>query len=216
MEYQNNTASSYFPEKVQAEIDRVLSQSEKVSTAARESMPYTNAVIHGVQRFGDVIPMHVPREVTVDTTLNGYHLAKVIRGSLTASDLQAYILNGVNLNWKSDMFSSLRETLMGRGIFAGGILEFFFHLGSLEDQFKYKLIGVLEEKEDSQVMFIQRLAFLCYEIAQCSYSVMCLVNISGDTAAAILRLCQEVLSFALGELLTGQGPARLMLENSAS
>ena len=36
-------------------------------------------------------------------------------------------------------------------------------------------------------MFIQRLAFLCYEIAQCSYSVMCLVNISGDTAAAILR-----------------------------
>ena len=85
----------------------------------------------------------------MDTTLNGYHLVKVIGGSLTASGLQAYILNGVNLNWKSDMFSSLRETLMGRGIFAGGILDFFFHLGSLEDYFKYKLIGVLEEKGDS-------------------------------------------------------------------
>ncbi|CAI9152107.1 unnamed protein product [Rangifer tarandus platyrhynchus] len=73
-------------EKVQAEIDRVLSQSEKVSTAARESMPYTNAVIHGVQRFGDVIPMHVPREVTVDTTLNGYHLTK---GSMVMTNLTA-------------------------------------------------------------------------------------------------------------------------------
>ena len=117
---------------MQAEIDRVLGQSQ-VSTAARESMPYTNAVIHEVQRIGNIIPMNVPREVTVDTTLNGYHLVKVIRGSLTALDLQAYILNGVNLNWKSDMFSSLRETLMGRGIIAGGILDFFFHLGSLED-----------------------------------------------------------------------------------
>ncbi|XP_068819655.1 cytochrome P450 2J2-like isoform X3 [Capricornis sumatraensis] len=63
-------------EKVQAEIDRVLGQSQKVSTAARESMPYTNAVIHEVQRMGNIIPMNVPREVTEDTTLNGYHLVK--------------------------------------------------------------------------------------------------------------------------------------------
>nr|XP_020731161.1 cytochrome P450 2J2-like [Odocoileus virginianus texanus] len=73
-------------EKVQAEIDRVLGQSEKVSTAARESMPYTNAVIHEVQRFGDIIPMNVPREVTVDTTLNGYHLVK---GSMVMTNLTA-------------------------------------------------------------------------------------------------------------------------------
>ena len=89
MEYYNNIASSYFPEKVQAEIDRVLGQSQKVSTAARESMPYTNAVIHEVQRMGNIVPMNVPRELTEDTTLNGYRLVKVIRGSLTASDLQA-------------------------------------------------------------------------------------------------------------------------------
>uniref|UniRef100_A0A8C3WQW6 Cytochrome P450 2J2 n=1 Tax=Catagonus wagneri TaxID=51154 RepID=A0A8C3WQW6_9CETA len=63
-------------EKVQAEIDRVLGQSQQPSTAARGSMPYTNAVIHEVQRMGNVIPLNVPREVAVDTTLAGYHLPK--------------------------------------------------------------------------------------------------------------------------------------------
>ncbi|KAK2496568.1 hypothetical protein MC885_000510 [Smutsia gigantea] len=73
-------------EKVQAEIDRVLGQSQQPSTAARESMPYTNAFIHEVQRMGNIIPLNVPREVTVDTTLAGYHLPKgtVILTNLTA------------------------------------------------------------------------------------------------------------------------------------
>uniref|UniRef100_A0A8D1ZW65 Cytochrome P450 n=1 Tax=Sus scrofa TaxID=9823 RepID=A0A8D1ZW65_PIG len=74
--------------KVQAEIDRVLGQSQQPSTAARESMPYTNAVIHEVQRMGNIIPMNAPRQVAADTTLAGYHLPKVIRDLLAASDLQ--------------------------------------------------------------------------------------------------------------------------------
>ena len=44
-------------------------------------MPYTNAVIHEVLRMGNIIPLNVPREVAVDTTLAGYGLPKVIRGS---------------------------------------------------------------------------------------------------------------------------------------
>uniref|UniRef100_A0A8D1AYA7 Cytochrome P450 family 2 subfamily J member 34 n=1 Tax=Sus scrofa TaxID=9823 RepID=A0A8D1AYA7_PIG len=73
-------------EKVQAEIDRVLGQSQQPSTAARESMPYTNAVIHEVQRMGNIIPLNVPREVAEDTTLAGYHLPKgtMIMTNLTA------------------------------------------------------------------------------------------------------------------------------------
>ncbi|XP_069449057.1 cytochrome P450 2J2-like isoform X4 [Ovis canadensis] len=63
-------------EKVQAEIDKVLGKSRPPSTATRESMPYTNAVIHEVQRMGNIIPLNVPREVTVDTILAGYHLPK--------------------------------------------------------------------------------------------------------------------------------------------
>ncbi|XP_006919523.1 cytochrome P450 2J2 [Pteropus alecto] len=73
-------------EKVHAEIDRVIGQSQQPSTDDRESMPYTNAVIHEVQRMGDIIPMNVPREVTADTTLGGYHLRKgtAILTNLTA------------------------------------------------------------------------------------------------------------------------------------
>uniref|UniRef100_A0A8D2A031 Cytochrome P450 2J2 n=1 Tax=Sus scrofa TaxID=9823 RepID=A0A8D2A031_PIG len=73
-------------EKVQAEIDRVLGQSQQPSTAARESMPYTNAVIHEVQRMGNIIPMNAPRQVAADTTLAGYHLPKgtMIMTNLTA------------------------------------------------------------------------------------------------------------------------------------
>ena len=41
-------------------------------------MPYTNAVIHEVQRMGNIIPLNVPREVAEDTTLAGYHLPKVV------------------------------------------------------------------------------------------------------------------------------------------
>ncbi|XP_073090119.1 cytochrome P450 2J2 isoform X2 [Manis javanica] len=73
-------------EKVQAEIDRVLGQSQQPSTAARESMPYTNAFIHEVQRMGNIIPLNVPREVTVDTTVAGYHLPK---GTIVLTNLTA-------------------------------------------------------------------------------------------------------------------------------
>ncbi|KAF5923109.1 hypothetical protein HPG69_012198 [Diceros bicornis minor] len=73
-------------EKVQAEIDRVIGRSQQPSTAARESMPYTNAVIHEVQRMGNIIPLNVPREVTVDTTLAGYHLPK---GTMILTNLTA-------------------------------------------------------------------------------------------------------------------------------
>ncbi|KAF4021738.1 hypothetical protein G4228_013914 [Cervus hanglu yarkandensis] len=73
-------------EKVQAEIDKVLGESRQPSMAARESMPYTNAVIHEVQRMGNILPLNVPREVTADTTLAGYHLPK---GTMVLTNLTA-------------------------------------------------------------------------------------------------------------------------------
>ncbi|XP_075802026.1 cytochrome P450 2J3-like isoform X2 [Microtus pennsylvanicus] len=63
-------------EKVQAEIDRVIGQEKQPSLTDRDSMPYTNAVVHEVQRMANVVPLNVPREVTVDTTLAGFHLPK--------------------------------------------------------------------------------------------------------------------------------------------
>ncbi|KAH0516618.1 Cytochrome P450 2J3, partial [Microtus ochrogaster] len=65
-------------EKVQAEIDRVIGQGRQPSLADRASMPYTNAVIHEVQRMGNIIPFNVPREVVVATKLAGFDLPKGI------------------------------------------------------------------------------------------------------------------------------------------
>ncbi|XP_012662668.1 cytochrome P450 2J2-like [Otolemur garnettii] len=73
-------------EKVHAEIDRVIGQEQLPSVAARESLPYTNAVIHEVQRMGNIVPLNVPREVAADTTLAGYHLPK---GTMVFTNLTA-------------------------------------------------------------------------------------------------------------------------------
>ena len=61
-------------------------------------MPYTNAVIHEVQRMGNIIPMNAPRQVAADTTLAGYHLPKVIRVLCAASDLQVYTFKMVGIS----------------------------------------------------------------------------------------------------------------------
>ncbi|XP_027708530.1 cytochrome P450 2J2-like [Vombatus ursinus] len=72
---------AFYPEiqgKIQAEIDRVVGQLRQPTMADKENMPYTNAAIHEVQRMGDILPFNVPRVATVDTTVAGYHVPKVI------------------------------------------------------------------------------------------------------------------------------------------
>ncbi|KAM9241759.1 LOW QUALITY PROTEIN: cytochrome P450 2J2 [Dugong dugon] len=61
--------------KVQAEINRVIGKSRQPSVND-EHMPYTNAIIHEVQRMCNIIPVNVPREVTIDTAVAGYFLPK--------------------------------------------------------------------------------------------------------------------------------------------
>ncbi|XP_019397620.1 PREDICTED: cytochrome P450 2W1 [Crocodylus porosus] len=61
--------------KVYAEIDRVLEPGCLPTFEARKNMPFTNAVIHEVQRFVTLLP-HVPRCTSVNTNFKGYFIPK--------------------------------------------------------------------------------------------------------------------------------------------
>uniref|UniRef100_A0A3P8VGW1 Cytochrome P450, family 2, subfamily N, polypeptide 13 n=1 Tax=Cynoglossus semilaevis TaxID=244447 RepID=A0A3P8VGW1_CYNSE len=62
--------------RVQAEIDRVIGRSRLPSMADRSNMPYTDAVIHEIQRMGNIVPLNGLRMATRDTTLGGYFIPK--------------------------------------------------------------------------------------------------------------------------------------------
>nr|XP_046248598.1 cytochrome P450 2J2-like [Scatophagus argus] len=63
-------------EKVQAEIDRVLGQSRQPTMEDRVNLPYTDAVIHEVQRIGNIVPLSLPHVTSKDIQLGGYTVPK--------------------------------------------------------------------------------------------------------------------------------------------
>ncbi|XP_057568200.1 cytochrome P450 2F5 isoform X2 [Hippopotamus amphibius kiboko] len=62
--------------RVQEEIDRVVGRARLPTLDDRAAMPYTDAVIHEVQRFANVIPLNLPHRVTQDTTFQGFLIPK--------------------------------------------------------------------------------------------------------------------------------------------
>ncbi|XP_029002034.1 cytochrome P450 2J5-like [Betta splendens] len=69
----------YYPhiqERVQAEIDAVVGSSRQPSVSDRDNMPYTNAVIHEIQRLGDIFPLGLVRRTSRDTVLNKFAIPK--------------------------------------------------------------------------------------------------------------------------------------------
>ncbi|OXB51685.1 hypothetical protein ASZ78_001199 [Callipepla squamata] len=62
--------------KVHKEIDKVIGRNRAPTMADQANMPYTNAVIHEIQRCADIIPTAVPHRTYRDTELQGFFIPK--------------------------------------------------------------------------------------------------------------------------------------------
>ncbi|KAG9466870.1 hypothetical protein GDO78_015949 [Eleutherodactylus coqui] len=62
-------------QKVQSEIEQVIGSTHP-QMEHRKQMPYTDAVIHEIMRFGDIAPAAVPHSPTQDITFRGYFIPK--------------------------------------------------------------------------------------------------------------------------------------------
>ncbi|XP_058430196.1 cytochrome P450 2D17 isoform X2 [Marmota monax] len=62
--------------RVQQEIDEVIGQVRQPEMGDQARMPFTMAVIHEVQRFGDLVPLAVPHLTTRDIELQGFLIPK--------------------------------------------------------------------------------------------------------------------------------------------
>ncbi|XP_066578465.1 cytochrome P450 2M1-like [Amia ocellicauda] len=63
-------------ERIQREIDEVIGSSRCPSVQDRQNMPYTDAIIHEIQRTIDLAPTSLPHKMMRDTEFKGYCIPK--------------------------------------------------------------------------------------------------------------------------------------------
>uniref|UniRef100_A0A8C6NTD3 Cytochrome P450, family 2, subfamily Y, polypeptide 3 n=1 Tax=Nothobranchius furzeri TaxID=105023 RepID=A0A8C6NTD3_NOTFU len=78
----------HIQEKMQEEIDSVIGKHRSPSMEDRKSLPFSDAVIHEVQRFLDMVPFSLPHYTLKNISFRGYTIPKVasLNPALSAQD----------------------------------------------------------------------------------------------------------------------------------
>lgn len=69
----------YIQEKVHEEIISIIGSERSPRAEDRTNLPYTNAVIHEIQRFGNIVPMNLLHSTTADVNFKGYFIPCTLR-----------------------------------------------------------------------------------------------------------------------------------------
>ncbi|KAL7991051.1 hypothetical protein Chor_014481 [Crotalus horridus] len=77
-------------EKMQKEIENAFGSSGSIFYQDRKKLPYTNAVIHEMQRVKCILLYGLPRQSTKDVEIRGYHIPK---GTFIIPDLRSVLLD---------------------------------------------------------------------------------------------------------------------------
>ncbi|XP_021114517.1 cytochrome P450 2D16-like isoform X2 [Heterocephalus glaber] len=74
--------------QVHQEIDEVIGQGRRPEMGDQARLPFTNAVIHEVQRFGDIAPLGLPHMTLRDTEVQGFLIPK---GTMIIANLSSVL-----------------------------------------------------------------------------------------------------------------------------
>ncbi|XP_063284167.1 cytochrome P450 2D6-like [Pelobates fuscus] len=139
--------------KVHEEIDKVIGRERKPMMGDLLEMPYTNAVIHEIQRCGDIVPLPFPHMAYRDTEIQGYFIPK---GTTVITNLSSVLKdekvwkkpyqfypehflddNGKFVKQEAFMaFSAGRRACLGERL---ARMELFLFFTTLMQQFKFEI-----------------------------------------------------------------------------
>uniref|UniRef100_A0A096M595 Cytochrome P450 2G1-like n=1 Tax=Poecilia formosa TaxID=48698 RepID=A0A096M595_POEFO len=83
-------------EKMQEEIDSVIGRERCPNMEDRKSLPFSDAVIHEIQRFLDIVPFSLPHYALQDVSFRGYTIPKVSHRMQESIPLCKLILSNIS------------------------------------------------------------------------------------------------------------------------